>query len=890
MPKQTVPLQAFNRGVVSPKGLARTDLENIRLFAETQTNWMPEVLGPMSLRPGTEKIAQTHNDSKAFGIPFIYSRSDKALLEFTNEALRIFVDDTLISRASVSTTITNSDFSTASDWTDDDDASCTSTITGGQLTLVGTGYNKAARYQAVTVSAGDIGTRHAIEIDVAVGPVLFRVGSTAGGQEYIIEQELDTGFHSIAFTPTNGTFYVWLGGKRQYTQKVNSCTIASSGTMVLTTPYAEADLPELRYVQSADVVFIVCDGYKQRKVERRGANSWSFVEYTAEDGPFRLINTTSTRLTPSALNGDITITASDDFFTEGNIGSLIKITSVGQVVEATLSGEGQYSDYIRVIGTGASQRQFTVVRTGTWTATITLQRSNGEPGSWVDVTTYTGNGTATVNDGLDNQITYYRVGIKTGDYTSGSADVTITYEKAGGISGIAEVTAYTDTTTVDAIVYKDFGGADASEDWYEGSWSTRRGYPTSIGIYEGRLIQAGRDKIWGSVSDAYYSYDDEYEGDAGPFNRSIGFGPVDSIHWVLPLQRLMLGGDMNEYSIKATTFDEPLAPDNFNLKSPSSQGSAAVAAVAIDSNGFFLQGSGRKIYGLKFTVETEDYTSEGGNMMLLSEDIAGDGIVRMVAQRQPDTRLHCPRTDGKVAILVFDAAENVKAWVLYETDGVVEDVVVFPGDEEDEVYYCVKRTINGADVRFWEKWAKRSECVGGTDSRLADCHLRWTGSSTTTITGLSYLEGESVVAWGNGKDLGDYTVSGGSITLSEAVTSVTVGLPYTADYKSGKLAYAARMGTAINQKKRLAQLGLVLIDTHCQGLLYGPDANNLDNLPMIEDGAVVADDTIHEYYDFDMLPVYSDWDTDARVYLQAAAPRPCTVSSLALQVKTHEKA
>ena len=68
---------------------------------------------------------------------------------------------------------------------------------------------------------------------------------------------------------------------------------------------------------------------------------------------------------------------------------------------------------------------------------------------------------------------------------------------------------------------------------------------------------------------------------------------------------------------------------------------------------------------------------------------AGDSpITHLAIQRQPDTRLHCVRTDGEVSILLHDKAENVSCWIKH-TGGVVEDAVVLPGatgDGEDAVY------------------------------------------------------------------------------------------------------------------------------------------------------------------------------------------------------------
>jgi hypothetical protein len=52
--------------------------------------------------------------------------------------------------------------------------------------------------------------------------------------------------------------------------------------------------------------------------------------------------------------------------------------------------------------------------------------------------------------------------------------------------------------------------------------------------------------------------------------------------------------------------------------------------------------------------------------------------------------------------------------------------------------------------------------------------------------------------------------------------NAVVGLPYTGEFQSAKLAYAAALGTALNQKKRIDHIGLVLTDTHYQGLEYAP--------------------------------------------------------------------
>jgi hypothetical protein len=98
---------------------------------------------------------------------------------------------------------------------------------------------------------------------------------------------------------------------------VDSCTIEAAGAMVVETPWLEADLRKIRHDQSGDIIFVACDGYQQRKIERRATRSWSVVRYQANDGPFRIENTGTTTITPSGLSGNITLTASAPLFKAG---------------------------------------------------------------------------------------------------------------------------------------------------------------------------------------------------------------------------------------------------------------------------------------------------------------------------------------------------------------------------------------------------------------------------------------------------------------------------------------------------------------------------------------------------------------------------------------------
>lgn len=897
------PILAFNRGRISPKALARVDLQRMAFSAETQTNFIPRVLGSMTMRPGMEYLFATNGNAAARYLPFIFSTTDLAMPELTASGIRVAVGDAIVTRASVSTAITNGSFATdLTGWIDEDETGATSSWkTGGYLSLIGTLFNAAIRRQSVSVVAPDTGVEHGVTFTVARGPVTIKIGSAAGLSDYVSETELGTGTYSFAFTPT-GTFHIEVAGRAQAESLVSSVEVDSAGDLTLPSPYAAADLDLIRWDQSADVMFLACPGYQQRRLERfnLASTSWGISLYEPIDGPFRSLNVSTITMAPSALDGDITLTASRDYFDPNHVGALFEITSIGQQVSSSLTGEDQFTNDIRVIGVDSS-RIFDITITGTWSGTITLQRSIDETGSFADVSEFTTNVSAqNHDDGLDNQIAFYRIGFKTGDYTSGTATVTLNYAN-GGLTGVARVTEYTGSKVVNAAVVVPMGGTDASRDWAEGHWSTLRGFPSAVSFYEGRLWWAGNQFFYGSVSDAFDSFDAEFEGDAGPIVRNIGSGPIDNVNWLLPLQRLLAGTAGGETSARSTSFDEPLTPDNFNLKDASTQGSGTVAAIKVDANGIFVQRNGVSVYELAFTIDKNDYGPT--ELTDIIPEIGEPGIVRCAIQRQPDTRLHFIRSDGTVAMLIREPDNEVLAWIDIETTGDVEDCIVMPGTVEDRVYYVVERTVNSATVRYLEKWALESECVGGTLNKQADSFLTFTNTTATaTITGLSHLEGESVVVWADGLclrdangDIATFTVSGGSITLTndgssyEATTGV-VGLAYRARFKSTKLSYASQLGTALTQLKRLSHLGLVMADTHHKGVKYGPDFTTMDDLPQIEEGASVAVDTVHSAYDQDMFEFPGGWEPDARLCIESNAPRPATILGMVVGIEETDKA
>jgi hypothetical protein len=146
-------------------------------------------------------------------------------------------------------------------------------------------------------------------------------------------------------------------------------------------------------------------------------------------------------------------------------------------------------------------------------------------------------------------------------------------------------------------------------------------------------------------------------------------------------------------------------------------------------------------------------------------------------------------------------------------------------------------------------------------------------------------------ATGDPVHVGAIVVANGAITLPNGQTALTIiaCLGYVAPFMSAKLAYAAQLGAALTQRKRIDHVGLVLYDANYQGIAFGQRFDALDNLPLYEAGAATPAGTTWSEYDEPMIEAPGSWQTDARLCLLAQAPNPCTVGGVVIGLTTNER-
>lgn len=133
--------------------------------------------------------------------------------------------------------------------------------------------------------------------------------------------------------------------------------IESSGSPYeISSPYLTAELFDIKFAQSADVMYLVHNNHSVRKLSRTGHTSWSLTEVEFTNGPYLDANTSTTTMAPSATTGSsITITASSSTFVSTDVNRLIsfsnghaKITAFGSATSVTAEVKDDFDNITAV--------------------------------------------------------------------------------------------------------------------------------------------------------------------------------------------------------------------------------------------------------------------------------------------------------------------------------------------------------------------------------------------------------------------------------------------------------------------------------------------------------------------------------------------------------------
>lgn len=142
--------------------------------------------------------------------------------------------------------------------------------------------------------------------------------------------------------------------------------------------------------------------------------------------------------------------------------------------------------------------------------------------------------------------------------------------------------------------------------------------------------------------------------------------------------------------------------------------------------------------------------------------------------------------------------------------------------------------------------------------------------AVSTVTGLDHLEGEQVSVLNDGSVEGPYTVTDGAITLLRPGSRVHVGISYFSDLQTLPIMSAVSVEMR-SRMKRLTQVGLFL--HQARGVMVGPDADHLEEFVQ-RDAAVPLGDPTQPTTGLVEITVPATWTRDGQIFVRQADPLP----------------
>lgn len=663
--------------------------------------------------------------------------------------------------------------------------------------------------------------------------------------------------------------------------------------LFVVSPYASFTSFEVHYKQINDVMYLTHPDYPVYKLTRVSDTSWTMAEVAWTYPPLRDENIGAITITPGGLTGSISLTASSGLFTAAHVGSYWEIrhlrAAASDVLDISGSSGSSNSTGMDIKG------DWTVTSSDYWYGTLSVERSEDAGVTWETIREFIGHSSRNIS-ASGTQATEAKLRLAytaTGDplgtgVWAGTAPTDFVKAKAtldaeeAYVGGFVKVTAYTSATAVTATVVDSLKSTAATTIWAEGAFSSERGYPHSIGLYEQRLYFGGVTSnpigVWGSKSDDFenfaYGVNDD---DAVAF--SMASTESNMVQWLEGLDVMQAGTSGGEFVLSSgSARSEPITPTTVNIRGHSAYGSSAIQGKAINDVVLFVHRQGTRLHEMAYSLERDRYVAP--DLTVLADHVLEAGVVQMAFARLPDPTLYLVTGDGELAVFTYDREQAITAWTRWTTDGTFESVATLHGSPEDEVWVTVKRTVDGTIYRFLEKLSAESfvkDVAVHLDSSVVGT------SGSLTISGLDHLEGEVVAAVVEGAYLGTFTVASGSIDVSTAASTAgayRVGLPYTATLKTMKLDAVMQNGSGQGRRRRISQAVIKFKDTG--GCKFGRTLGELD--PVVFRAPEDVMDSSPPLFTGDKV---LDWqlghDREGNIIIQQDEPLPCTVLGISVK-------
>ena len=853
MARVAAQLTNFTAGELSPRLDGRTDLTKYAAGCSNLENLVIYPHGAAARRPGTTHVAQVADSSKKTRlIPFEFSTTQTYILEFSNLKIRFFKDN--------------------------------GAILEGDKTITG-----ITQANPAVVTSSSHGYSNGDEI---------RITSVVGMTEVNNKRFLVAGVTTNTFQLTD-----------KDGDNINSSgytAYSSAGTAnrvyTITSPYLEAELFDIKFAQSADVMYITHPSHEVEKLSRTGHTSWTLADVDFTNGPFIDVNTTATTLTPASagVGTGVNITASSTTGINDDQGWLT--TDVGRQIHFN----GGYAVITARTNSTVAVATITTAFTNTNSVTAWYLGAFSDTTGFPSCVTFFEQRLVFAATLSNPQTVYFS---KSGDYENMDANIAGTVADDDAIIytiASNQVNAIRFMSATRTLIIGTAGGEFAVSGGGDDSSVT----PTNILIKKqtnngGANVDAvavGNATLFlqrakRKIRELAYNFDvDGYSSPdltilaehvtSGGITQMAFQGEPLSILWcvrgdgelaaltyqreqeVVAWHRHIFGGRFGDATITVTDYAN--IADGSRLVLTKSDGTTTTFTSATSST-----------TGKFHTVTSNNQTAT--NLKTLID--ADSDFTATVSSNVVTITETSPSSTGFLTIKSVD--DTTKLATTDQGKAVCESVTVIPTDDSEyQIWVIIKRTVNGSTRRYVEYLNVFDfDETDNTSFNFLDSALSYSGTAATTFTGLDHLEGQTVAILADGATHPDKPVSSGSVVLDRSATNVKIGLAYNSILKTMRIDAGSQDGTSQGKTKRIYEITARLYQS--VGVEVGPDLSNMERIPF-RTSANPMDEGIPVFTGDKEVEFRGNYDTDGYIIVRQTQPLPFTILSLYPRLVTND--
>lgn len=856
----------FSSGEVSPSLYGRVDLSRYASALALCSNFFVRAEGGVTKRPGTKFVCPVKdaNNLPAL-IPFQFSTDDAYMLEFGASYIRVIRDGVLVG----------------------DDAEFTATVANN---------SGSARFTLASGSLPAQGTQVKV---TGYGTALSWKG------RYLTVENVSGNDFDLEDWETTDTV--------AYASDMAGQTIALDTIYEVATGYAANEVANIKYAQSADVLYLAHPSHPPFKLSRTvgGANpTFTLTNIVFNE---RLEKPTVLTSAGSWVNRGTTTNAAfpNNRGTETYV--ITAADSTGVNAESLPSGEltaprdANWADT-----TAESEIRLSNLNAGSFPTgadTFNVYKRVGGVFLFIGETNTTEfrdpnltpapGATSPPENRLPLGVTIEYSGAATGnpiigDTVTGSpsgATGTLTFlsRDANSASGTMILSGVSGTfTTSDTITSSGSGALGNTTPAAVDSVTPE--YPSTVTFFEDRLVWASStlnpQTVWTSQSSDYENFSVSQTlvaSDGVEF--TVNSRQVNKIEHMVPLNDLLLLTSGAVWAASGAGENEPLAPNSIRVKVQSFNGSSNVSPVFIDDTILYIQDKSRTIRDLRYEFTTDSYA--GNDLSVMSRHLFEDRtVVAWDLAKSPYELVWLVMSDGDMTCLTYMREHDVRGWSRHTIggSGSVSDVGVIPevisdtgrSVDTDSAYIVVTRGNRAHIERIQPReYSELNECWFLDNAVKVSAGE---GSSSNKVHGLWHMEGQTVWALNDGNVEEALVVTDGAVTLNNASASepVLVGFPYTASMETLDYNVDAEGGALHAQRRRTPKVFIRTRDT--RGLEVAQDAGSALN--PVKERIYTPNSPIALVSDVIEASIQSSWERQGKVYIQAKYPVPAEILSV----------